>query len=124
MRSNQGTTVVEFTIYMFITLLVLFSFFSIAIDKVKVVKYQGELIEQSLQKEEDSMYIFSNRRDIYKKINLSNIYTLGKRSRKIEIYNGVGKIRTVLSNLELLKDIIVNTDLYQDLINEFNFDLS
>src|SRR6056297_504490 len=104
MRSNQGTTVVEFTIYMFITLLVLFSFFSIAIDKVKVVKYQGELIEQSLQKEEDSMYIFSNRRDIYKEIKLSNIYTSSKRSRKIELYNGVGKIRTVLSNLELLKD--------------------
>jgi hypothetical protein len=116
---NNGNIIIEFTIYVTIIMLIIFSLISIGMDKVNTVKIESELIKDSLIKDHNSSYLFSNKKLFQKKFDLSQIYTIKSESKKVSIYNGVGSVKRILNNLHLLEDIVSNLNLYQEVRQYF-----
>lgn len=121
MKFKEGSVLIEFAIYIPICLLIIISIFYIAIDKVNIVKKRSEMI-QKLNEDVDSkaFNVFSRNTEISESFSLSSVYGLIEDEISVNMFSGVKRARNILSNIKLLKDILVDIGFDEKLMEEIN----
>lgn len=121
MKFKEGSVLIEFVIYIPICLLIIISIFYIAIDKVNIVKKRSEMI-QKLNEDVDSksFNVFSKNTEISESFSLSSVYGLIEDEISVNMFSGVKRARNILSNIKLLKDILVDIGFDERFMKEIN----
>ncbi|MFW6029180.1 MAG: hypothetical protein ACOCRO_02880 [Halanaerobiales bacterium] len=122
MKFQDGSVLVEFVIYIPICLLIIISILFISVDKANIIKKQSEMIQHLNEDVNNkSLAVFTDKNKINDSVELSTINGAIKEDISVFIVSYVARARDVLSNIKLLKDILIDIGINKNLFDEIDW---
>ncbi len=122
MKFQDGSVLVEFAVYIPICLLIIISILFISVDKANIIKKQSEMIQHLNEDVNNkSLAVFTDKNKINDSVELSTINGAIKEDISVFIVSYVARARDVLSNIKLLKDILIDIGINKNLFDEIDW---
>ncbi|MFP4456469.1 MAG: hypothetical protein ACLFPS_02315 [Clostridia bacterium] len=113
---------VEFAVYIPICLLIIISILFISVDKANIIKKQSEMIQHLNEDVNNkSLAVFTDKNKINDSVELSTINGAIKEDISVFMVSYVARARDVLSNIKLLKDILIDIGINKNLFDEIDW---